>query len=155
MNRLIEKYDGKKYTLKEHLPVIYLFLFLIGFGVYTVIEKGDYEVVYLSTVFDERVIDIFEEKGNTYLLITNKKNRYKLEESRNYDYESPFLYDFLKENDRVIKNKCSDTIYIERSSKKYHFLIGSTTYNREGKSKKLIQKYLNERAIMNDRNDCD
>ncbi|MFD0976789.1 hypothetical protein [Salinimicrobium gaetbulicola] len=155
MKKLIEKYDGKKYTLKEYLPVIFLFILLIGFAIYTVIKKGDFVEIYLSTSFDEMVVDIFEEKGNTYLLLTNRNNRYRLENSRNYDYKPPFLYDFLKENDRVIKNKCSDTIYIERDSKKYHFLIGSTSYNRKGKSQDFIQKYLNERAIMNERNDCD
>ena len=132
-----------------------MFIFLIGFGIYTIIKKGDFDYVFLSKNFDEKVIDIFEEKGNTYLLLTNRNNRYRLENSRNYNYEAVFLYDFLKENDRVIKNKCSDTIYIERNSKKYHFLIGSSSYNREGKSKEFIQKYLNERAIMNERNDCD
>jgi hypothetical protein len=155
LKKLIEKHEGKKYTLKEYLPVIFLFTFLIGFGIYTIVKKGDFEDVYLSTVFDEKVIDVYIEKGSTYLLLTNRNNRYKFENSRNYDYEPAFLYDFLKENDRVIKNKCSDTIYVERNSKKYHFLIGSTSYNREGKSKEFIQKYLNERAIMNERNDCD
>ena len=152
---MIEKYDGMKYTLKEYLPVIFLFIFFIGFGIYSVVKIGDFEEVYLSTTFDENVVDIFEEKGNTYLLLTNKDNRYRIENSVNYDYKPAFLYDFLEENDRVIKNKCSDTIYVERNSKKYHFLIGSTSYNREGKSKEFIQKYLNERAIMNERNDCD
>tara|TARA_B110000114_G_C14808675_1_gene283802 strand:+ start:74 stop:532 length:459 start_codon:yes stop_codon:yes gene_type:complete len=151
---MIEKYDGKKYTLKEYLPVIFLFIFLIGFAIYTVVKKGEFEDVFLSTTFDENVVDIFEEKGNTYLLLTNRDNKYRIENSRNYTYEPAFLYDFIEENDRVIKNKCSDTIYVERNSKKYHFLIGSTSYNREGKSKEFIQKYLNERAIMNERNDC-
>tara|TARA_R110001592_G_scaffold133090_1_gene348238 strand:+ start:38 stop:496 length:459 start_codon:yes stop_codon:yes gene_type:complete len=151
---MIEKYDGKKYALKEYLPVIFLFIFLIGFAIYTVVKKGEFEDVFLSTTFDENVVDIFEEKGDTYLLLTNKDNRYRIENSRNYAYEPAFLYDFIKENDRVFKNKCSDTIYVERNSKKYHFLIGSTSYNREGKSKEFIQKDLNERAIMNERNDC-
>jgi|TARA_B110000091_G_C13609932_1_gene388358 hypothetical protein len=151
---MIEKYDGKMYTLKEYLPVIFLFIFLIGFAIYTAVKKGEFEDVFLSTTFDESVVDIFEEKGNTYLLLTNKENRYRIENSRNYAYEPAFLYDFIKENDRVFKNKCSDTIYVERNSDKYHFLIGSTSYNREGKSKEFIQKHLNKRAIMNERNDC-
>ena len=151
---MIEKYDGKKFTLKEYLPVIFLFIFLIGFAIYTIVKKGEFEDVFLSTTFDENVVDIFEEKGNTYLLLTNNDNRYRIENSRNYSYEPPFLYDFIKENDRVIKNKCSDTIYVKRNSKKYHFLIGSTSYNREGKSKEFIQNHLNKRAIMHERNDC-
>jgi hypothetical protein len=154
LKQLIEKYDGKKYTLKEYLPVIFLFIFLIEFAIYTVVKKGEFEEVFLSTTFDESVVDIFEERGDTYLLLTNKNNRYRLENSRNYDYEPVFLYDFLKVNDRVIKNRCSDTIYIERNLKKYYFLIGGTS-NRKGKSKELIQKYHNERPIMNERNDCD
>jgi len=151
---MIEKYGGKKYTLKEYLPVIFLFVFLIGFAIYTVVKKGEFEDVFLSTTFDESVVNVFEEKGNTYLLLTNKENRYRIENSRNYAYEPAFLYDFIKENDRVIKNECSDTLYIERNSKKYHFLIESTLYNRKGKSKEFILKSLNERAIMNERNDC-
>ena len=151
---MIEKYDGKKYTLKEYIPVIFLFIFLIGFAIYTVVKKGEFEDVFLSTTFDASVVDIFEEKGNTYLLLTNKKKRYRIENSRNYSYEPAFLYDFIKENDRVIKNECSDTLYIERNSKKYHFLIESTLYNREGKSKEFFRKSLKERAIMNERNDC-
>ena len=154
MKKLIEKYDGKKYTLKEYLPVIFLFTFLIGFAIYTIVKKGNFVDVYLSTVFDEKVIDVYEEKGNTYLLLSNRNNRYKLENSRNYDYKPAFLYDFLKENDRVIKNKCSDTIYVERNSEKYHFLIGNTFYNNKEKSAEFIQKYNPKRAILNERNDC-
>lgn len=155
MKKNIEKYDGKKYTLKEYLPVIFLFIFLIGFAIYAIVKKGNYQDVYLSTAFDEKVIDIYEEKGNTYLLLTNRNNKYRLENSRNYDYKPVFLNDFLKENDRVIKNKCSDTIYVERNSKKYHFLIGSTLNNNKEKSKEFIQKYNKERAILNEKNDCD
>jgi len=161
LKKNIQKYDGKKYNIEEYLPVIFQFGFLIGFifliglAIYTIRKKGNYEDVYLSTVFNETVVDVFEEKGDTYLLLTNRKNRYRLENSNNYDYKPAFLYDFLKENDRVIKNKCSDTIFIERDSKKYHYLIGSTSYNSKGRSKEFIQKYLNERVIMNDRNDCD
>ena len=151
----VEKYYGMKNTLKEYLPIIFLFIFFIGLGIYSVVKIGDFKEVYLSTTFDENVVDIFEEKGSTYLLLTNKGNRYRIENSVNYDYKPAFLYDLLKENYQVIKKKCSDTIYVERNSKKYHFLIESTSYNREGKSNKFIQKYLNERAIMNERNDCD
>ncbi|MCR9228335.1 MAG: hypothetical protein NXH90_13025 [Flavobacteriaceae bacterium] len=66
--------------------------------------------VYLSSEFDEKIIDVYEEKGNVYLLLTNKHNRYKLENSRNYEYKPVLLSKFLKENDRVVKKQCSDTI---------------------------------------------
>ena len=155
MTKLIEKYDGKKYTLKEYVLVILFFTLIVGIAIYTIIKKGKYEELYLSEVFDDKVVDVFEEKGNTYLFLTNRNERIKIENSRNYDYQPAFLSDFIKENDRVFKNKCSDTLYIERNSKIYHFLIGSTLYNRDGKSKDFIQKHLNERPLMNERNDCE
>ena len=86
--------------------MIFLFVFLVGFAIYTIIKKGDYKVVYLSTEFDGKVIDIYEEKGNTYLLLTNRNNRYRIEDSRNYDYNPSFLYNFLhKEAQIKLKNK--------------------------------------------------
>jgi hypothetical protein len=154
LKKLIEKYDGKKYTLKEYLPVIFIFLFIIGLAIYTMIKKGDFEDLYLSTEFDEKIVDVYEEKGFVYLLISNKPNRYKIENSRNYDYKSPFLYDFLEKNDRVIKNKCSDTLFVQRNLKKYHFLIGNSLYNNKEKSEEFIQKYNLKRAILNENNDC-
>jgi hypothetical protein len=154
LKKLIKKYDGKIYTIKEYLPAILIFIFLIGFAMYTVVKRGYFEEVYLSTAFNEKVIDVFEERGNIYMLISNKENRYKIEKSRNYDYTPSTLSYFLRENDRVIKNKCSDTIYVERNSKKYHFLIGNTLYNNKEKSKEFIQKYNLRRAILNEKNDC-
>lgn len=155
MKNTIEKYNGKLYTLKEYFPVILLFIFLVGFVIYSILKKGNYSDVYLSSEFDEKIIDVYEEKGNVYLLLTNKNNRYKLENSRNYKYKPVFLSKFLKENDRVVKNQCSDTIYIERGLRKYHFLIGSKHYNDKEKSKEFIHKYNSQRTIMNEKNDCE
>lgn len=155
MKSTIVKYNGKLCTLKEYFPVILLFIFLVGFVIYSILKKGNYSDVYLSSQFDEKIIDVYEEKGYVYLLLTNKSNRYKLENCRNYEYKPAFLSNFLKENDRVIKKQCSDTIYIERGLKKYHFLIGSKHYNNKEKSKEFIHKYNSERTIMNEKNDCE
>ena len=155
MKELIEKYDGKKYTLKEYLPVIFMFLMVIGFGVYTIIKKGEFVDIFLSTEFDGKVVDVYEERSFIYLQISNKTKKYKITNSCNYDYDPFILSEFLERNDRVIKSKCSDTIFIERNLKKYHFLIGSTSYNNNKKKpKELIEKYNLKRAILNERNDC-
>ena len=152
MKNLIKKHDGIKDVLKEFMPVIMMFLILIGVVVNIYINIVDSEDVFLSTQFDEKIVNVFEQKNSVYL--TTKANRYKIEHSRNYDYDPPALSDFLIKNDRVIKLKCSDTIFVERNSNKYHFLIGSTLYNHKEKSKEFIQEYNSEREIIKEKNDC-
>lgn len=148
------KLNKNKDIFKQYLPAILGGIFLIGFAIYTILKKGNFQYVYLSTAFDEKVEDVYQEKGNTYLLLSNKDNRYRLENSRNYDYDPVFLHDFLKPNDRVIKKYCSDTIYVQRESLEYNFLIGSSLYNATNKSKDFIEKHDKKRVILTDRNDC-
>ena len=151
---MIEKYDKKKHVLKEYLPVIFLFFLIIGFMILSIIKKGEFEEMYLSTKFEGKIEDIYEEKGNSYLKLFNKNKRYRIDDSRNYDYEKVKLYNFLKIEDSLFKNKCSDTLYIKRKEIIYHFIIENLSYNRIDKNKKEYEYWNSKRQIMNERNDC-
>lgn len=154
MKSLIEKYTEKKYTLKEYLPTIFLFFFITGSVIYGIVKKNASEETYLSTEFEGKVEDIYEERGDTYLKLFNKNKRYRINNSRNYKYEKIELYNFLKIDDIVFKNKCSDTLFIKRDEIIYHFIIENLSYNRIDKKKKENDYWNSKRQIMNERNDC-
>jgi len=156
LENLIERYDGWKYTLKEYFPVIMIFSFLITFGIYESIKIGNPEELFLSHEFDEELIDVYQTKSFLYIQLSNKSKRIEIRESCNYEYMelSPCLNEFLKEGDRLIKNKCSDTLYVIRDEKKYHFLIEDILYNSTRRNKAFIEKYNSRREIINRKNDC-
>ena len=43
---MIEKYDGKKYTLKEYLPVIFLFIFLLDLQFILLLKKENLKMCF-------------------------------------------------------------------------------------------------------------
>ena len=123
MKTLIETYDGKKYTLKEYFPVIILFVSIITIIINSVIEKGSYEEIFFSSEYNGKVLDIYEERGDVYILLPDKKNKLRIQSFDNYNYSNYSLRDFLKKNDRILKIKDSDTLYIDRDSKRYGYKI--------------------------------
>ncbi|MEZ4957991.1 MAG: hypothetical protein R2825_30815 [Saprospiraceae bacterium] len=148
----------KRYVLKEYLPVILVFATLISIGIYQVIRIGEFEEIFLSTEFDEKVIDVYQEKSYLFVLLTNRAKRLEIRNSFNYDYEDEDegidLYSIMKQEDRVIKRKCSDTMFVIKGDKEYHFLIGERLYNNKEKSKEFIQKWNKRRRIVTTNNDC-
>ncbi|UOX33702.1 hypothetical protein LXD69_16915 [Flavobacterium sediminilitoris] len=154
MKSLIEKNIGKKYTLKAYSPVILLFFLMIVLFIYSIIKKGAYKETYLSTEFEGKVEDIYEERGDTYLKLFNENKRYRINNSRNYNYEKKELYNFLKIDDIAFKNKCSDTLFIKRDKIIYLFIIENLSYNKIDKKKKENDYWNSKRQIMNERNDC-
>jgi hypothetical protein len=156
LKKLIKRYEGRRYVLKEYLPVIFVFATLIGIGTYQIIRIGEFEEIFLSTEFDEKVIDVYQEKSYLFVLLTNRAKRLEIRNSFNYDYEDEGidLYSIMKQEDRVIKRKCSDTLFVIKGDKEYHFLIGDRLYNNKEKSKEFIQKWNKRRRIMTTNNDC-
>ena len=154
MKNLIEKYSDKKYTFIVYLLVVFLFFSIIGLVIYSIVKKNSSEETYLSTEFKGKVVDIYEERGDTYLKLFNKNKRYRINNSRNYSYEKIELYNFLKIDDIVFKNKCSDTLFIKRDEIIYHFIIENLSYNRIDKNKKENDYWNSKRQIMSERNDC-
>ncbi|MFD1293864.1 hypothetical protein ACFQ5N_08460 [Lutibacter holmesii] len=154
MKQFIEVYDDKKQTQKEYIPVYLLFAFLIGFMIYGMMQKGQYKEIYLSTQFNGIVTDIYEERGDTYLKISNRAQRLRINNSRNYDYENVSLFSFLKDNDSVYKKKCSDTLFIKRDGMIFHFIIENTSYNDKNRDKEHKDYWNSKRQIINEKNDC-
>lgn len=151
---MIERYEGKIFTLKEYLPVIFLFIFLISLGVYQIIKVGNPTEIKLSTKLDEIVTDVYPLKSSIYVQVENKKERVTIDYSRNYDYDPIELNEFMKIGDRIVKNKCSDTLYIFRNNERFFFLIEDVLLNSNHKSEEFVQKWRKRRTIINERNDC-
>ncbi len=129
---------------------------MICFIIYQGFQKIGSKAIFLSTEFNERIIDIYKERSYLYLELTNTPGKIKILDSYNYDYEEagPGMGMMLEINDRVIKNECSDTLYVIKGNEIYHFLIGDRNYNHKSKPKKFIEKYNKTRRIMTSNNDC-
>ena len=78
MKGLIKKYDGRKYLLKEYLSVIFIFAILIGFGIYQVIRIGEYNEVFLSTHFNDEVMDVYQQKSFLFVHLRNRTKRIEI-----------------------------------------------------------------------------
>lgn len=157
MNNFIQKHDGKWHTLREYLSVIFIWSFLIGLIIYHIARIGDYEEIYLSYNFDAEVIDVFPHKSSLYIQISGWENKLEISDSWNYDYaeeEGISLSKIMEVGDRVIKNECSDTIFVVKNDKEYHFLIGDHHYNNPDKPEVFIQKWRVRRKIVTSNNDC-
>lgn len=151
---MIERYEANIYTVKEYLPVIFLFLFLIGLGTYQVIKVGNPSEIKLSTKLDEIVISVFSLKSSIYVKVENREERITIDYSRNYDYEPMELSEFIEPGDRIVKNECSDTLFIMRQGEKFYFLIEDVLLNSTHRSQEFIQKWRKNRTLINERNDC-
>jgi hypothetical protein len=154
MNGPIKIYDDKKQRRRGFLLVLMLFVVFAGIAIYQAFKKGNAKEVYLSTQLNGTVTDIYHERGDAYITLSNSYNPYEIENSRNYNYNPKELYAFLKPNDSVVKNACSDTLYIKRDETIYHFLIGHMNYNNNARSKEFKDRWASQRAIVNERNDC-
>jgi len=69
------------------------------------------------------ISSIVSDRGTAFVRLTNSQDIF-IQHSRNYDYKTPWLNDFLQVGDNLIKNKNSDTLWIERGVDKYYFVIG-------------------------------
>ena len=151
---MIERYGGIIYTLREYLAVILLFLVLFSLGIYQIIKVGSPIEIKLSTELDEIVTDVYSLRSRAYVQVENKEERIKIDYSRNYDYEPAELNEFLEIGDKIIKNKCSDTLHIFRNESRFFFLIGDILLNSNHRSKEFVEKWRKRRTIINERNDC-
>jgi len=50
--------------------------------------------------------------------------KFSLTATRNYLYDTPELYMFLKAGDRLVKQSGTDTLYVYRKNREYYFVIG-------------------------------
>ena len=82
----------------------------------------EYPSVNRDQALNDRVLDLFTSRGFCYIL-TKDSVKYSLSAYENPDYENYYLMDFLQEGDSLVKKRNSDTLYIYRDDKKYHFIL--------------------------------
>jgi hypothetical protein len=111
--------------------------------------------VYLSTVINGKLNNVNQKRNDIFIQVSTSKNRYKIDNSYNYKYSPPNIKDFLKINDKIVKHKCSDTLFVERNDEVFYFIIGDYLYNNPERTKEFKQQYNLTRSIINERNDCD
>lgn len=89
----------------------------------------DYEELKYDQSYNDEVLDIVTYKGVGYVTFSNNK-KYKIYDSRNYNYEPYSLSKFLVEGDIIEKKEESDSVIILRSGKEYVFLLGQVIGER-------------------------
>jgi len=72
---------------------------------------------------EAKTVAVLSDRGFALLELDNSQ-KISIEHSRNYDYSTPWLNDFLQVGDHLLKNKNSDTLWIKRGVDKYYFVIG-------------------------------
>ena len=158
MKELIKRFGIRKNVIIGNLLGILMFIILIGFGIYENRRIGEYEETFMSTEFDEIVLDVYQRKRYLYVHLNNIPKRVQIENSYNYGYEDvgSGLNSIMKHGDRIIKRKCSDTLIVikGKGGSKYHYLIGDRLYNNKERSKEFIEKYNKQRRIVTTNNDC-
>ncbi len=129
-----------------------LLLFRVGYLHINVYKSS--KKTYYNTVFKGTIVEINQAKGITYILLYGDEKYWSIDHSYNYDYKNPFIANFLKEKDIIQKNKCSDTLFIYRKSKEYHYLIGDALYNSKSHSKEFIYSWNKKRSIIKEKGSC-
>jgi hypothetical protein len=72
---------------------------------------------------DASISSVLSDRGTAYVKLGDSRDIF-IVHSRNYDYNEPWLDDFLQVGDHLLKNKNSDTLWIGRGNDKYYFVIG-------------------------------
>ena len=142
--------------IKHYLPVIGVFIFLVGMVVYQVLKKGQYLELMNSTEINGIVEDVYEERSYLYIRFADRKNRVEVRDSYNYSYMGSALKlsSLIQEGDTIVKHKCSDTLFVKRNNEIYEYLIGDVLYNNKARSSQDILLYRSRRKIVTTNNDC-
>lgn len=86
-------------------------------------RASNYKVLEKQIGLDVIIKNVYDHRGASGIEV-NDSLGYFIKHSRNYDYNEPWLDDFLQVGDHLLKSKNSDTLWIERESSKYYFVIG-------------------------------
>ena len=154
MKKNEKKLKGEKTMIAMFLFMLISSLLLFGFGFYDLLKVNNPRQINLETKFKGVISEIADYKGYTYIKIKGENDYWKIDYSLNHNYESNFIGDFIRKNDSVTKNKCSDTLIIMRNKKRFEFLIGDGLFNNKEKSKEIIEHWRSQRRIITDKNDC-
>ncbi|MFD1014638.1 hypothetical protein [Winogradskyella rapida] len=162
----MKKYDVKKrrksYVKKKKKPYSLTTIFTVsGFlavffwlvYLYITAYKNSNTIEYV-TKFNGTIKSINQTKGTTFVLLENENQYWSIDASYNYDYQYPFIADFLDKNDILAKKSCSDTLFVTRKNKKYHFIIGDALYNSKSHTMEYKSYWNRQRRIIKEKDTC-
>jgi len=61
----------------------------------------------------------------------------------------------IEAGDYIMKETCSDTLYLIKGNDKFQFLVGDRLYNSLDRSQEFIKKWRYLRRIVTTNNDCE
>ena len=125
--QLIE--ENNESIFRQYLPAIAVFAMLISIGVFQVIKMGNSTEYQIKNSFKGTVTSKFINKSWVYVGLEGKEKKQEIKDGYNYSYEIPYLIEFIAIGDKVRKSSCSDTVYIERQGKEFHFIQLAYWYN--------------------------
>ncbi len=142
---LIEEYEDS--IFKQYLPVFGVFILLVTIGIYQMVNIGRPTEYMIKKGFQGTVTSKFINKNYVYVGLTNKENKQEIRNGYNYAYKQPHLINFIEIGDKLLKNECSDTVYITRGDGEFHFIQLAYWYNDSTRSKDYKKEWMAKRII--------
>ena len=149
---LIKK--NKDSTFKKYWPVFAVFVFVTSMIMYEIVNTSNSINYEIKNGFKGIVTSKFINKSWVYVGLLNQTKKQQIDNGYNYAYEIPRLINFINVGDEVMKNECSDTVYIKRGINEYHFIQLAYWYNNESKTKEYKLKYMVERLTKLSEKGC-
>jgi len=153
MTKLIEK-ENYLSLLKNYSPAIFIFLFLFFLFGYELFISSQSKEIVLSCSINSVVEHKYSLRSDLSIKLKNEEKRIIISNTRNCENTPNDLSKYLKVGDQLIKNKCSDTLYVIRDKTTVYFLIEDGCYNCDNISKNQWKIWNQQRGIINERNDC-
>ena len=95
-------------------------------------REKTYKLLDTKTSVHATILNIHDHRGTTAVYLSDS-SKFFIKHSRNYNYDTPWLSEFLNHRDLLIKNSDSHTIWIERNDKHYYFIMGKCIQrNKDG-----------------------
>ena len=154
---MIYKEDIKKNKYSDYITA--LILFTLAICIYLLLTKDlrqiqNPKLINYETEFNGVLSKFTDYKGTTYFLLKGDEDYWKMEYSCNYDYKNEFIGNFIKKNDSLMKNACSDTLKLFRKGHEHIFIIGDALFNNKEKTRKWIEHWNKQRRIINEKGNC-
>jgi hypothetical protein len=107
------------------LIIVILLFFTISPKILSVLQKEDaeYTMVEKTMFIKGTVTEKHATKGFAFVTLNDSIKVWFLH-SMNYSYESPYLSSFITIGDLIEKKQDCDTLFINRNSDQYYFVIG-------------------------------
>ncbi|MBN1416029.1 MAG: hypothetical protein JW973_13085 [Bacteroidales bacterium] len=120
--------------LKPKLLISFFILLFATAILVTIIDErkytkgfSEFSLVDKSTEISGIIVHLREYRGNS-LIEMNDGSKYWLKLAKNYNYDPPTLYEFVKNGDSILKQPNNDTIFFFRGSSRYYFLYDTAVH---------------------------